>query len=120
MVTKPEPLALQEDDLKALQAIALEVDAIQAWVALVSKQGEKRLQENQVAQRELWQTLNEKYDLDIQHVHWSLSQDGKTIIPIQAVFEQRYVRRLRFAAHTNRLRRGCSYLLRGRSRPLDG
>jgi hypothetical protein len=72
-----------------LKDCSQEIDAIQAWVAMVSKQGEKRIAENQAKQREMWAALDTKYELDIKHIHWSLSQDGKSIIPVQAVFEQR-------------------------------
>jgi uncharacterized protein HemX len=77
-----ENITRRQSELAARQA------SVQQFLKTVVAQGEQRLTElQQDAQKlhtdtqKLWLLLKAKYQLDLDHINYDLSEDGKSIVP---------------------------------------
>lgn len=87
MTQIPTRIELEEADMKTLHSLNDKQQAILSFVETVTKQGEQRVATLQAETREFWKDAAENYGLDIDHVNYTLSNDGKAIIPMAMRFD---------------------------------
>lgn len=87
MTQVPTRIELKEEDMQALHKLNDKQQAILSFVETVSKQGEQRVATLQAETREFWKGAAETYGLDIEHVNYTLSNDGKAIVPMGMRFD---------------------------------
>lgn len=82
----PNKIKLEPSEAKALQNLSVKQQAISEFVQLVTSQGEQRLSSLRNETADVWDKLRKKYDLDLEHVNYTLDNDGEHIIPISQRF----------------------------------
>jgi len=79
----PKPVNITPEQTRRFRSIMDRQTAIQQWVKAVTDQAESRLAELQTQSRELWQELQAEHALDLNHVAYTISDDGTQIVPRQ-------------------------------------
>ena len=87
MTQLPTRIELESEDMQTLHKLNDKQQAVLSFVETVSKQGEQRVATLQAETREFWKKAAETYGLDIDHVNYTLSNDGKAIIPMGMRFD---------------------------------
>jgi hypothetical protein len=86
-MTLPTRVELDVEDAQALVNLNIKADSIRKFVASMTEEGEKRIAALQHETADFWQEAAEKYNLDIMHVNYTLSPDGKAAVPMAMRFE---------------------------------
>lgn len=77
----PLSVKIAEADAKALRDLNDKIKGLQAWVAAISAQGERKMAELTAEGRAIWQRLAKEYDLDLKTVNYDLNDAGDTLVP---------------------------------------
>lgn len=77
-------IELDEADQRALKEMHDGEAAVRNFVSMVQQQGQGQLAQMQAKGREVWTAIAEKHDLDLDKIDYTLSNDGKTLIPVRA------------------------------------
>ena len=76
-------IPLTEDEGKCLAALEDKNRALQTIIETAQQSWERRGAELVSEGREVWRDLGKKYNLDLERVNYTLSPDGKELVPIQ-------------------------------------
>lgn len=80
--TIPEPVYLDEEDIKKLRQLAADSEAFQTFVEMVADQGKSRLVRLNEQGRAIWAHIATKYKIDNDLVNWSLDPGADRIVPV--------------------------------------
>lgn len=83
----PTRVELDDADAQALLDLQTRVQSVQKFVATVTEQGEQRLFQLQQDTAKFWEGAAKKYNLDVDHVNYTLGPDAKSAVPIAMRFE---------------------------------
>lgn len=78
----PEPVKLDPKDASALKELSEKQQGVMEFVQLVTQQGEQRISKLKAETADLWDNLRVKHNLDLEHVNYTLDNDGENIVPV--------------------------------------
>ena len=81
-MTLPTKICLTKEEASKLSKLNDKTMGVKNFVTTVTQQGEDRIAELQQEGRIIWEDLKNTYDLDLETINYTLSDDGKWLVPV--------------------------------------
>lgn len=78
-----KPVALSDGDAARMRDVNDKTAGVQRMVQMFVETGERRMAELQKQGREMFEEFAKTYNLDLKHVVYQPSPDGKNLVPMQ-------------------------------------